>query len=297
METIYLEHSSTGQPFIESKPCVFALGFFDGVHVGHQRLIQTAKRISEEKGVPLAVMTFYPHPRQIFDKKNAPVKYLTPLHRKQEVLKNMGVDKLFVVKFDPNFAKLSPEDFVEQYLVQYGCIHVVAGYDYTYGYKGQGNMETLYKYGDRRFGTTVVNKISYNKEKIGSTGIRQLVHEGKMEIIPKHLGSYYKITGYIARSYLLKNDIQELVIKVGPDYLVPQEGQYQIQINVHNILYHGTIEKISIRENYTLLYAYIYEDFNLSIGSPVDIKWLNAIYVAGKDTDSRDCMEEGVNVG
>ncbi|MEC1740055.1 FAD synthetase family protein [Schinkia azotoformans] len=285
METIYLEHSNPGQPVIESQSCVFALGFFDGVHFGHQRLIQTAKRISEEKGVPLAVMTFYPHPRQVFDKNNAPVKYLTPLHRKREVLKNMGVDKLFVVKFDPNFAKLSPEDFVEQYLIHHGCIHVVAGYDYTYGYKGNGNMETLKKSGNGRFGVTVVDKISYNKEKIGSTQIRQLVHEGEMEIIPKHLGSYYKVNGYIARSYLLQNDMQELVIKLDADYLVPQKGQYKIQLTIHNILYHGTIEKITIRDNYTLLYAYIYEDFNLSIGSPVDIKWLKSIYEADHETN------------
>ncbi|KEF37514.1 cytidyltransferase-related enzyme [Schinkia azotoformans MEV2011] len=286
METIYLEHSNTGLPFIESQPCVFALGFFDGVHFGHQRLIQTAKRISEEKGVPLAVVTFYPHPRQVFDKNNAPAKYLTPLHRKQEVLRNMGVDKLFIVKFDPNFAKLSPEGFVEQYLIYYGCIHVVAGYDYTYGYKGYGNMETLKRSGEGRFGVTVIDKISYNKEKIGSTQIRQLVSEGEVEIIPKHLGSYYKVNGYIARSHLLKNDMQELVIKVDADYLVPQDGHYQIQLNVHNILYHGTIQKISIRDNYTLLYAYIYEEFNLSIGSPVDIKWLKSIYGTDNETNA-----------
>lgn len=280
METIYLEHSNTSQQIIQSQPCVFALGFFDGVHVGHQKLIETAKRISEEKGVPLAVMTFYPHPRQIFDKNNAPVKYLTPLQRKKDILKNMGVDKLIVVKFDPNFAKLSPQDFVEQYLIHYGCIHVVAGYDYTYGYKGHGNMETLKKSGEDRFGVTIINKISHNKEKIGSTQIRQLVYQGEVDLIPKHLGSYYKTSGYIARSYLLKNDMQELVIKIDADYLVPKEGQYQIQLNVHNILYHGTIQSISIRDNYTLLYAYIYEDFNLSIGSLVEVKWLKSNYEA-----------------
>lgn len=297
METIYLEHLNTKRPFIEPKPCVFALGFFDGVHVGHQRLIQTAKRISEEKGVPLAVMTFYPHPRQVFDKNNAPVKYLTPLHRKQDILQNMGVDKLIVVKFDPNFAKLSPDDFVEQYLVSLGCIHVAAGYDYTYGYKGYGNMETLKKAGEGRFGVTVVNKISYNKEKIGSTQIRQLVHQGEIENIPKHLGRYYKVGGNISRSYLLKNDMQELIIKVEADYLVPQEGQYHIQLNVHNILYHGTIQNILIKDNYTLLYAYIYEDFNLSIGSPVDIKWLKPIYEVCKETNAFDSVEDSVFVG
>lgn len=277
METFFIEHSSCKREKIAAKPCVLALGFFDGVHLGHQRLIQSAKRISEEKKAPLAVMTFYPHPRQVFDKNNAPFKYLTPLHRKQEVLKSMGVEKLYIVKFDQNFAKLSPEDFVEQYLINIRCLHIVAGFDYTYGYKGYGNMETLLKSGEGRFGVTVVNKISCNQDKISSTLIRDLVHHGEMELIPKYLGCFYRVSGHIARSLLLKNSVQELVIRVGADYLLPSKGKYQIQLNCHNLIYSGIIQNIMINDNYALLFVYIIEDFNLSIGNLVDIKWLKAV--------------------
>lgn len=295
METIYLEHSNLKRQF-KSEPCVIALGFFDGVHLGHQRLIQTAKKIAAQKNVAVAVMTFYPHPRQIVNMKNAPVKYLTPLHRKQDVLKSMGVDKLYVVKFDPNFAILSPEEFVEQYLINLGCLHIVAGFDYTYGYKGQGNMETLIKSGKGRFGVTVVDKISYNKEKISSTLIRQLVSQGEMEIIPKYLGSYYKINGNIARSLLLKNGMQELVIKINGDYLLPDDGQYHIQLNCNNLVYSGTTQKILIKEDYTLLYVYIYEDFNLSVGNPVNIKWIKAVIDTKNEVNKMKINNQNVYV-
>lgn len=277
METIFLDHSNSKPQITNTHSCVLALGFFDGVHLGHQRLIQTAKKIAEEKQVSLAVMTFYPHPRQIVNKNTAPVKYLTPLYRKQEILKNMGVEKLFIVKFDPNFAKLSPEEFVQQYIINLGCVHVVGGFDYNYGYKGQGNMKTLLESGEGHFGVTVVKKISFNKEKISSTLIRGLIAEGKMQFLPKYLGSFYKVSGMISRSWLLKDGLQELVVKIEADSLLPADGQYQIQLTCNNLFYHGTIQKISDRDNYSLLYVYIYEDYNLSIGDFVNIKWIKSL--------------------
>lgn len=277
VETIFIQHSMVKSQLMNSEPCVLALGFFDGVHLGHQGLIQTAKRIAAEKNVPMAVMTFYPHPRQIVNKSNAPVKYITPLYRKQDVLNSMGVDRLYIVKFDPDFAKLSPEEFVEQYLINLGCLHIVAGFDYTYGYKGQGNMETLIKAGEGHFGVTVIKKISHNKEKISSTLIRQLLQQGHMQLIPKYLGCYHKVNGLIKRSLLLNDGAQELVIRVDSDYLLPSEGQYQIQLTCHNLFYNGIIEKIVIMDHFSLLYVYIYEDYNLSIGSPVNIKWMELV--------------------
>ncbi|WP_374724244.1 adenylyltransferase/cytidyltransferase family protein [Calidifontibacillus erzurumensis] len=282
METIFIEHANSKSQLKKNKPCVLALGFFDGVHLGHQKLIQTAKKIAEEKDATLAVMTFYPHPRQIVNKKKAPVKYLTPLHIKQEILRNMGVERLYVIKFDSDFALLSPDEFVNQYILQLGCIHVVTGFDYTYGYKGLGNTETLLQSGKDRFGVTVVNKISYNKEKISSTLIRELVQQGHLEQLPKYLGTYYKVYGIIYRSLLLNDGRQELIVKIDNDVLLPKDDHYQIQFTCNNLFYHGTIEKIIRGDNYSLLIVYIYEDFNLSVGNAVSIKWMKAL---GEEND------------
>lgn len=278
MEIINLEHSIAKPQFIQSEPCVIALGFFDGVHKGHQRLIQTAKRIAVEKKVPLSVMTFYPHPRQIVDKNNAPVKYITPLHRKTEILKSIGVEKLYVVKFNPQFAKLKPEEFVEQYLVHAGCLHVVGGFDYTYGFKGEGNMETLKKSGEGRFGVTVVDKISFNNEKISSTLIRQLVLQGKMEAIPKYLGSFFKVSGIIVRCRKRINNTIELVVKTDDDYLLPGEGKYHVQIEKNNFKANGMIKKTAFHNQHAFLFVTIKDNSSLLVGNAVNIIWLKPIF-------------------
>ena len=126
----------------ETNPCVMALGFFDGVHLGHQRLIAKAKRIAQQQNLKLAVMTFFPHPRQIVNEEHT-LKYITPLQRKARKMEELGVDQLIVVNFDSAFASLPSSDFIKQYLLGFQCKHAVAGFDFHYGHKGKGDIASL----------------------------------------------------------------------------------------------------------------------------------------------------------
>lgn len=153
------------------------LGFFDGIHLGHQKIIETAKQIAKQKNLKLAVMTFYPHPSSVI-KKEGITQYLTPLPEKEKQFRELGVDLLYIVEFDIKFAKIPHDVFVNQYLVKLGCKHAVAGFDFTYGCKGKGNMKQLEIDANDRFEVTTVSKFERFGEKVSSTFFARKSHQG-----------------------------------------------------------------------------------------------------------------------
>ncbi|MEH7482436.1 FAD synthetase family protein [Neobacillus drentensis] len=142
MKTTFLNRISDGV-FTKLKPCVMALGFFDGIHLGHRQLIENAKRISLQRGLELAVLTFFPHPKEVLNQMKFP--YLISIERKIEIFEMLGVEQLYVIRFDEKFASLEPEVFVQQYLISLQVKEVVAGFDFTYGSKGLGNMKVTWR--------------------------------------------------------------------------------------------------------------------------------------------------------
>ena len=123
---------TTQQIFLQ-KRLSLVLGF-DGVHLGHQKSSKTGKAVAEEKGLKLAVMTFTNHPSIVFHKVGASeMQYLTTLPQKEALMEWLGVDYLYEVKFTSTFAHLSPQTFVDQYIVGLHAQVAVSGFDYTYG--------------------------------------------------------------------------------------------------------------------------------------------------------------------
>lgn len=116
LDIIHVQHPLSSIYTAEAEPCLLALGFFDGVHLGHQELINLAKRIAKQQKLKLAVMTIFPHPKQIIGNDQKPQTYITPLEQKVKLMQDLGVDTLIVVNFDSEFAHLSPSDFIEDYL-------------------------------------------------------------------------------------------------------------------------------------------------------------------------------------
>ena len=130
-----------------SQPIVLTLGFFDGVHRGHQAVIKTGKKIALAKKIPLAVMTFNIHPAVVYrGVSETDIRYLSTREEKIKIMQSLGVDYLYVVHFTPDFAALTPQAFVDQYLVGLKADTVVAGFDYTYGKRDVASMALLPKY-------------------------------------------------------------------------------------------------------------------------------------------------------
>jgi len=147
------------------QPCVLALGAFDGVHKGHQALIAEAQKIARNNGLICGVMTFDPNPKAFLFPSRENVKALTPLPAKAAILQQLGVDVLIVVEFNHAFSRLSPERFVDQYLLGLHCRHAVVGFDFRYGYQGRGHAQKLAREAKGRMAVTIVEPVVCGREK------------------------------------------------------------------------------------------------------------------------------------
>ncbi|MGY4788989.1 adenylyltransferase/cytidyltransferase family protein [Bacillus sp. OHL2] len=280
METVYIQHPISTAVSAKMESCVLALGFFDGIHTGHREIIQTAKEIARKKQLTLGVMTFYPHPKDVICPDQAPMKYLTPLPIKEERFRELGVEKLFVVKFEPVFASLSPEDFVNFYIKGLQCKHVVAGFDYHYGFKGSGNMRTLKSESAGEFEVTAIQKIEHEEEKISSTIIRHLLAAGNVEDVPNFLGDFYEIRGEVKESLSYHTHFQFAKVFVDGTYRIPAPGIYKIEVEIEGQTYQGICHQITETGNVYAILIQISYCFNLIRDQPLKIKWLQ--YLLGK---------------
>ena len=143
MEIIELKHPYQEKEIIQ-EPIVLSLGFFDGVHLGHQAVIRKAKEEAVKYGYKLAVMTFNQHPKIVYTKlDDESMFYLSTNERKAELLADFGVDILYLVEYTWDFGSQEPQEFVDRYLVDLNAKVVVAGFDYTYGKPEVANMQTF----------------------------------------------------------------------------------------------------------------------------------------------------------
>ncbi len=220
METIYLNRDNLLDWQEKAKPSVVALGFFDGIHLGHMEVIKTAAQIAKRKKLPLSVMSFFPHPKTVISNEKKQVSYLLPLSKKEERFRDLGVDTFYLVEFDKQFSSLLPVEFVSQYLLNLGVVHVVAGFDFSYGYMGTGHIDRLKSDSYGRIGVTKVEKMEYKGGKISSTCIRERLLSGNIEELPFLLGRPYELEG--------EWDGERLTIQ--PYYTLPAPGSYVVTL-------------------------------------------------------------------
>ncbi|OAN52373.1 riboflavin biosynthesis protein RibF [Paramagnetospirillum marisnigri] len=188
-----------GEFKLEHRGCVVALGNFDGVHLGHQAVILTARAIAEKAGVAHGVMTFEPHPRTVFHPDQPPFR-LTPFRVKSRLIEALGVDLLFQQHFDAGFAGITAQQFIDEQLVQcLGASHVVVGYDYVFGKGRQGTGAFLQKVGgEKGFGVTVIPPaIAPSGEVYSSTQVREYLVGGRPADAAKLLGHYWEVEGRV----------------------------------------------------------------------------------------------------
>lgn len=177
-------------------PQVAAIGQFDGLHLGHASVISTAVNLARKEGIPSAVITFYPHPKDVMRKGNYE-GYLTPQLDKQERLAEMGVDILYVVDFDEDFSRVSPEDFVKEMLVPLKIQTAVVGFDFRFGFKGAGRADMLHEMSDGTIQVVIVPPFLMDGEKVGSSAIRAALYSGRIEDVTRWLGRRYRIRGTV----------------------------------------------------------------------------------------------------
>ncbi|GLC87354.1 riboflavin biosynthesis protein RibF [Lysinibacillus piscis] len=241
MEVIHLKYPHQLQQKEGMQPYSLALGFFDGVHKGHQAVIKAAKKEGERLQIPTAVMTFDPHPSVVLGGRNEKVFYITLLQQKLTLCEELGVDTMFVVHFTSDFAKLSPAAFIDTFIRNLNIRHVTAGFDFSFGAFGQGTMEDMYRLSQGDYGVTVVDKQTDQEEKISSTRIRQLLQEGAMEEVRRLLGRPFDITGIVVHGDKRGRTIgfPTANVQALEGTYIPASGVYAVRLRVQNHWYDG----------------------------------------------------------
>jgi riboflavin kinase/FMN adenylyltransferase len=283
MEIIFLNHVSD-TPQSEIKPCVMALGFFDGIHLGHQKLIEKAKQIALQKNLELAVLTFFPHPKEILTQMK--FNYLISLESKIDILRKMGVERLYVARFTKEFASLEPEVFVKEFLITFQVKEVVAGFDFTYGNRGLGTMQTLEEHGKGAFQVNMISKVEQEGKKISSTLIRDLLNSGQIDQIAHFLGDHYQTKGHFIHFFPLDS--------------LKTTSRIRYYISAFNTLPSAGIYEVDalIKDQWVRCISHVYEtkkgtvkvemelpremDININNHEKVTIKWLKECTVTAE---------------
>lgn len=281
MEIIQLHHPYD-PALIPPDEVVLVLGFFDGVHRGHQAVLQKGKEIAQAKGLKLAAMTFDHHPSIVFKKPHTEMmKYLTTLEQKAEIMESLGVDLFYVTSFTSSFAHLDPQAFVDQYIVALHAEVVVAGFDYTYGPQETANMDLLPQYAKNRFEIVAVKKVTEEEKKISSTRIRELLDQSRIEEANELLGYSYETRGVVvhgdARGRTL--GFPTANINVGAEVRLPKPGIYVVKIKVADKWYHGVASigfNVTFGAGRGMTVEVFILDFDQDIyGEQVAVEWLH----------------------
>ncbi|CAH2713242.1 Bifunctional riboflavin kinase/FMN adenylyltransferase [Neobacillus rhizosphaerae] len=225
----------------EFPPLSMALGYFDGVHRGHQQVIIEAKRQAETRGLSSAVMTFDPHPSVVLGKNQMHVQYITPLEEKINIIEELGVDFLFIIHFTEEFANLLPQEFIDQFVISLNVKHAVAGFDFTYGRMGKGTMETLPFHSRDKFTYSVVPKFTQDDEKVSSTRIRNLLRNGRTDELSTLLGRRYTTSGVVIHGDKRGRTIgfPTANVDINDEYIIPPLGVYAVRMKVNNDWHYG----------------------------------------------------------
>jgi riboflavin kinase/FMN adenylyltransferase len=179
-------------------PSVVTIGFFDGVHRGHQAVFRRAGEHAARTGARSIAVTFDRHPRQVFAPDTAPA-LLTTLRHKAQLIEELGIDALAVLEFNVPFSKWSPEDFVQRVLIQgLSAVQVVVGANFTFGHKAVGTFETLTDLGKANgFGVEAVGLLEIDGRTVSSSSIRQALNEGDTAWPREALGRRYSVEGWV----------------------------------------------------------------------------------------------------
>ena len=265
------------------EPSVAAIGNFDGVHLGHKKVLEEAKKLSTEKKLPISVLTFEPHPREFFssEKNNF---LLQTNSQKIETLRKHGIDNLINLKFDKNLSELHPEEFIEKILFKNLSLkHVFVGKDFKFGKNRKGDIDTLKNIGTKyNIGVSSISLKTLNTVSISSSKIREHLKSGNIIEANKLLGRPYKISGLVIEGDKRGRSINfpTANIKLG-NLIMPAFGVYSVSIKgIENKIYNGIANigrRPTVNDRGVLLEVNIF-DFNYNIyGKEISVNLLNFI--------------------
>jgi riboflavin kinase/FMN adenylyltransferase len=223
---------------------VVTIGTFDGVHIGHRKIISGIKELAESSGGETVILTFFPHPRMILHPEDESLKLITTIAEKAELMEQLGVDHLIITPFSRDFSNQSAESYIRDVLVnKIGTKKIVVGYDHRFGKDRQGGFEDLQRLGPvYGFDVVEIPEQDINEVAISSTRIRNALLSGDIDLANTFLGYPFFITGKVVRGDQIGRQIgyPTANIVVEEKYkLIPGDGIFAVSVIIAGQKYKG----------------------------------------------------------
>jgi riboflavin kinase/FMN adenylyltransferase len=230
--------------FTRLNNAVVTIGTFDGVHIGHRKIISGIKELAESTGGETVLLTFFPHPRMILHPEDESIKLINTINEKAELLEQLGVNHLIITPFSRDFSNQTAEDYIRDVLVnKIGTKKIVIGYDHRFGKDRQGGLDDLLKLGPvYGFDVVEIPEQDINEVAISSTRIRTALLNGEIELANAFLGYPFYITGTVTRGDQIGRQIgyPTANIVIEERYkLIPSDGIFAVKVKIADAIYNG----------------------------------------------------------
>jgi len=226
-----------------TEPTVVTIGTFDGVHIGHQKIIKHLINTGKSKGLKSVILTFFPHPRMVLQ-KDSNIKLINTIDERRNILDDLGLDYLVVKKFTHEFSRLSAENFVKGILVEeLNAKKVIIGYDHRFGRNRNADINDLKTFGET-FGFEVeeISAPDINDVAVSSTKIRLALMDGEIHKANAYLGYNFMLTGKVTKGKSLGKELgfPTANIEIEEDYkIIPKQGSYIVNSMIKDTLVYG----------------------------------------------------------
>lgn len=223
--------------------CILTIGTFDGVHVGHQKIIKSLVELAQKRNFQATILTFFPHPRMVLQKESD-IKLIDTLEEKKSVLAKLGVDNLIIHPFSKTFSRLSAVEFCRDILAnQLQIDSLFIGYDHRFGKNREATPEDLISFGKTfHFDVAIIPAQDIESITVSSTKVRKAIAAGAFELVYDFLGRHFELTGTVTRGQGLGRtiDFPTANISVAESYkLIPPIGVYLVTVQNDNDSFNG----------------------------------------------------------
>lgn len=224
--------------FKPTSQTIVTLGTFDGVHIGHKKIIERLILNAEANGGETAILTFFPHPRMILQ-NGSDIKLLNTINEKSFLLGQCGIDHLIIHPFDQEFSRLTAEEFVEEILVnQFHLKTIIIGHDHRFGRNRTANIDDLIEFGKQfSFDVEQLSAQEIDQVSVSSTKIRHALFEGNCQLANEYLGYPYFLTGVVEKGKSIGRtiDFPTANLVISESYkLIPKNGVYVVSAQLNN---------------------------------------------------------------
>ena len=225
---------------------ILTIGTFDGVHVGHQTILNQINKIADEVGGESTLFTFHPHPRMVLFPDDTNLKLIQTQGEKLEKLERFGLKNIVRYPFTKEFSRLTATEFVRDFLVNKIGVHtVVIGYDHQFGRNRQGTLEVLHELSEvYGFNVEEISAQTINEVNVSSTKIRRAIEKGEMEVAAKYLGEPFVLTAVVGGGKKIGRTIgfpTANLTQIEKHKILPGVGVYLVKVKIEGEVYYGML--------------------------------------------------------